>query len=364
GAFHPLLCIGGGDAPWATRRGLGDRGLRTRVPTLNIHLALPLTQPFRLTLANTNQNKDDHCKEKPATDPDQPPLLSFRNSSRTRSRGWDPTSPVRSGGSGKVSATLGLLATSGIWEIASRSDLGAQRRWFASAPIRLRGSVVPAVKLWRVAIDVSFHPLASVSSLGFSGLQGLVADCWVRSGYRSPIVVCGLVIFLVCSTFTVLSEWVPDYGCFFPLLPPEVTISPPEHGDANLFLGIFRPRLWPLDFSIAAVGRGGWVLTWLCLSVSSPFFTAFLMMEEINFTLSDGATGGVFDFEEFLRCDVCLSQIPKNSISVLRLSRVALEIGGRSGILRNGAAPLAAVAFADDCGLTVEKIRALSRPSL
>ncbi|KAL6986285.1 hypothetical protein U1Q18_019653 [Sarracenia purpurea var. burkii] len=128
-------------------------------------------------MANTNQSKDDHCKEKPATDPDQPSLLSFRNSSRTWSRGWDPTSPVRSGG-------------------------------------------------------------------------------------------------------------------------------------------------------------------------------------------SDGATGGVFDFEEFLRCAVCLSQIPKNSISVLRLSRVALEIGGRPGILRNGAAPLAAVAFADDCGLSVEKIRALSRPSL
>ncbi|KAL6998643.1 hypothetical protein U1Q18_048971, partial [Sarracenia purpurea var. burkii] len=168
---------------------------------------------------------------------------------------------------------------------------------FASAPIRLRGSVVPAVKLWRVAIGVSFHPLAFVSRLGFSGLQSLVADRWVRSGYRSPIM-------------------------------------------------------------------GGGVLTWLCLSVSSPFFTAFLMVEEINFTLSDGATGGVFDFEEFLRCAVCLSQIPKNSISVLRLSRVALEIGGRSGILRNGAAPLAAVAFADDCGLSVEKIRALSRPSL
>ncbi|KAL6986715.1 hypothetical protein U1Q18_046709 [Sarracenia purpurea var. burkii] len=207
-------------------------------------------------MANTNQSKDDHCKEKPATDPDQPPLLPFRNSSRTRSRGWDSTSPVRSGGSGKVSATLGLLATSGIWEIASRSDLGARRRaWL------------------------------------------LIAGYDLVTGRRS---------------------W-----C-----------------------------------------AGGGVLTWLGLSVSSPFFTAFLMVEEINFTLSDGATGGVFDFEEFLRCAVCLSQIPKNSISVLRLSRVALEIGGRSGILRNGAAPLAAVAFADDCGLSVEKIRALSRPSL
>ncbi|KAL6970587.1 hypothetical protein U1Q18_030283 [Sarracenia purpurea var. burkii] len=160
------------------------------------------------------------------------------------------------------------------------------------------------MKLWRVAIGVSFHPLASVSSLGFSGLQGLVADRWGYSGR--------------------------DFGH---------STSP-------------SPR------------SVGGVLTWLCLSVSSPFFTAFLMVEEINFTLSDGATGGVFDFEEFLRCAVCLSQIPKNSISVLRLSRVALEIGGRSGILRNGAAPLAAVAFADDCGLTVEKIRALSRPSL
>ncbi|KAL6963006.1 hypothetical protein U1Q18_037971, partial [Sarracenia purpurea var. burkii] len=288
GAFHPLLGIGGGDAPWATRRGLGDRGLRTRVPTLNIHLALPLTQPFRLTMANTNQSKDDHCKEKPVTDPDQPPLLSFRNSSRTRSRGWDPTSPVRSGGSGKVSAILSLLATSGIWEIASRSDLGARRRSFASAPIRLRGS-------------------------------GLVADRWVRSGYRSLIV----------------GYSGRDFGH---------STSP-------------SPRS-------VRLGGGGGVLTWLCLSVSSPFFTAFLMVEEINFTLSDGATGGVFDFEEFLRCAVCLSQIPKNSISVLRLSRVALEIGGRSGILRNGAAPLAAVAFADDCGLSVEKIRALSRPSL
>ncbi|KAL6989524.1 hypothetical protein U1Q18_015274 [Sarracenia purpurea var. burkii] len=98
-------------------------------------------------MANTDQSKDDHGKEKPASDPDQSPLLSFSNSSRTRSRGWDPTSPVRSKGLGKVSATSGLLVTSGIWEIASRSDLGARRRWFVSAPIQLRGSVVPAVKL-------------------------------------------------------------------------------------------------------------------------------------------------------------------------------------------------------------------------
>ncbi|KAL6952263.1 hypothetical protein U1Q18_046047, partial [Sarracenia purpurea var. burkii] len=84
------------------------------------------------------------------------------------------------------------------------------------------------------------------------------------------------------------------------------------------------------------------------------------MVEEINFTFSDDAIAGVFDFEEFLRCAACLSpQIPKNSISILRLSRVALEIGGRSGILWNGAAPLAAVAFVNGCGLRWR----ISRPS-
>ncbi|KAL6996953.1 hypothetical protein U1Q18_007076 [Sarracenia purpurea var. burkii] len=102
----------------------------TRFPTFNIYLALPLTQSFKPTMANMDQSKDDHGEEKPTVDPDRPPILSFGDSNQTRSPGWDPTLLVRSEKSGRISVTSGLLATSKIWKIGSRSDPGARRRWF------------------------------------------------------------------------------------------------------------------------------------------------------------------------------------------------------------------------------------------
>ncbi|KAL6981134.1 hypothetical protein U1Q18_022763 [Sarracenia purpurea var. burkii] len=74
-------------------------------------------------MVNTDQSKDDHGEEKPAADPNRPSILSFGDSNRTRSRGWDPTLLVRSEKSGL--------------------DVGGSRR----SPIQLRGSVVLAVKL-------------------------------------------------------------------------------------------------------------------------------------------------------------------------------------------------------------------------
>ncbi|KAL6976144.1 hypothetical protein U1Q18_024935 [Sarracenia purpurea var. burkii] len=123
------------------RRHCGREGLANYIHCSLLHLALPLAQSFKLTMVNTDKNKNDHGEEKPTMDPNRPPISLFRNSNRTL--GW------------RVAlADSGLLTDLGFPDLDSLRTSAARRT--SSAKVDgLVGAELLTVR--RVRCSVSFR---------------------------------------------------------------------------------------------------------------------------------------------------------------------------------------------------------------